>query len=232
VLDIVGQAAPHDTQVWLPLGGKLVPRALGRRLPPALRPRLGAVVLHKPDVQCAQVGLALLTCTGQPIHPTERGPCLQQPGRRALRPAPRAAEATADRVRDAGQDGPRQEVQAGFPLRRGPPEVAASTRGTTRSEGNHGSILGSRAGAISAATPWSAASSGAMAWGADSACIAIPRLGHVGGASLYRQSAGSGVLWISTKQRLCQGDGARSPLDMRSGKARREACRRAEEVSF
>ena len=123
MLDIDGQAAPHDTQVWLPLGGKLVPRALGRRLPPALRPRLGAVVLHKPDVQCAQVGLALLTCTGQPIRPTERGPCLQQPGRRALRPAPRAAEATADRVRDAGQDGPSQEVQAGFPLRRGPPAM-------------------------------------------------------------------------------------------------------------
>src|SRR5215510_1550651 len=61
VLDIDGQAAPHDTQVWLPLGGKLVPRVLGHRLPPALRPRLGAVVLHKPDVQCAQVGLALLT---------------------------------------------------------------------------------------------------------------------------------------------------------------------------
>ena len=232
MLDVAGQAAPHDTQVWLPLGGKLVPRVLGHRLPPALRPRLGAVVLHKPDVQCAQVGLALLTCTGQPIRPTERGPCLQQPGRRALRPAPRAAEATADRVRDAGQDGPRQAVHAGFPLRRGQPEVARQHARYRPVRGQPRLNTGLEGGAISAATPWSAARNGAMAWGADSACIAIPRLGHVGGASLYRQSAGRGVLWISTKQRLCQGDGARSPLAMRSGKARREACRRAEEVSL
>src|SRR5215467_10568322 len=52
VLDVAGQAAPPATQVWLTLGEKLVPRVRGRR-PPALRPRLGAVVIHHPGVQCA-----------------------------------------------------------------------------------------------------------------------------------------------------------------------------------
>src|SRR5215813_11992461 len=73
VFDIAGQEAQHDTQVWLNLGEKLVQRVMGRRLPSALRPRLGAVVIHNPGLQCAQTGIDLLTFTGQPIRRTEMG---------------------------------------------------------------------------------------------------------------------------------------------------------------
>src|SRR5215470_664057 len=57
VRDIAGQEAPHDLQVWLHLGEQLMPRVMGRRLPPALCPRLGAVVIPNPGVQCAQAGI-------------------------------------------------------------------------------------------------------------------------------------------------------------------------------
>src|SRR5215510_2323885 len=129
VFDIAGQEAPHDTQVWLNLGEKLVQRVMGRRLLSALRPRLGAFVIPNPGVQCAQAGRDLLTCTGQPIRRTEMGTFPQPPPRRELRPAPGEAETTADSLRNALQDGPRKAVNAGCPIRRGRPEVACQHAG-------------------------------------------------------------------------------------------------------